>query len=219
MKSLSPRIEYRFAGLCISGAAVRPDAELFPIFLKLAGRPVLVVGGGVVATSKMSALVPTGARITVVAPLISDAIRAHDVALLERPFEAQDLEGQWLVISAAPPEVNRAVADAAFERRLFVNAVDDPSNASAYLGGVLRRDGLTLSISTSGRAPALAGLLREGLDALIPQDLDRWFARADEMKRHWRSTGVPMEARRPQLMDALMKLYEDREVALTEQES
>jgi uroporphyrin-III C-methyltransferase/precorrin-2 dehydrogenase/sirohydrochlorin ferrochelatase len=209
LKSLSPRIEYRFAGLCISGAAVRPDAELFPIFLKLAGRPVLVVGGGVVATSKMSALVPTGARITVVAPLISDAIRAHDVTLIERPFETQDLDGQWLVISAAPPEVNRAVADAAFERRLFVNAV----------GGVLRRDGLTLSISTSGRAPALAGLIREGLDALIPQDLDRWFARADEMKRHWRSTGVPMEARRPQLMDALMRLYEDREVALTEQES
>ena len=195
---------------------MRPDAELFPIFLKLAGRPVLMVGAGVVASSKMEALVPTGARITVVAPLISDSIRATGATLHERPFEEQDLEGQWLVISAAPPEVNRAVADAAEGRRLFVNAVDDPNNASAYLGGVLRRDGLTLSISTAGRAPALAGLIREGLDALIPQDLDRWFARADEMKAHWRSTGVPMEARRPQLMDALMKLYEDRHAVLPE---
>lgn len=195
---------------------VRPDAELFPIFLKLAGRPVLLVGGGVVASSKMDALAPTGAHVTVVAPLIADSIRATAATLHERPFEERDLDGQWLVISAAPPEVNRAVADAAERRRVFVNAVDDPNNASAYLGGVLRRDGLTLSISTSGRAPALAGLIREGLDALIPQDLDRWFARADEMKAHWRSTGVPMDERRPQLMDALMKLYDDRSAALAD---
>jgi len=56
----------------------------------------------------------------------------------------------------------------------------------------------------------LAGLLREGLDAMLPRDLDEWFRRSDELKREWRSTGVPMEKRRPQLMDALMKLYEGR---------
>ena len=111
-------------------------------------------------------------------------------------------------MAAATPEVNRAVAEEAERRRLFVNAVDDPANASAYLGGVLRRDGVTIAISTNGRAPALAGLLREGLDALLPADLDEWFRRADELKRDWRSTGVPMDARRPQLMEALMKLYE-----------
>ena len=75
---------------------------------------------------------------------------------------------------------------------------------------MLRRDGVAIAISTNGRAPALAGLLREGLDALLPADLDEWFRRADELKREWRSKGVPMEARRPQLMEALVKLYEDR---------
>ena len=63
------------------------------------------------------------------------------------------------------------VADAAEGRRVFVNAVDDPANASAFLSGVVRRDGVTLAISTSGAAPALTALLREGLDAVLPQDL------------------------------------------------
>ena len=185
--------------------------ELFPIFLKLGGRSVLVVGGGVVAASKIDALRTAGADITVVAPEVSDPIRAAGVRIVERAFAPTDLAGQWLVVAAATPEVNRQVAEEAERRCLFVNAVDDPANASAYLGGVLRRDGVAIAISTNGRAPALAGLLREGLDALLPADLDEWFRRADELKREWRSAGVPMEARRPQLMEALVKLYEDRQ--------
>jgi len=184
--------------------------ELFPIFLKLAERPVLVVGGGVVAAGKIEALRVAGADITVVAPKVSEPIRAMGVRVVEREFEPADLDGQWLVIAAATPEVNRMVAEESEPRCLFVNAVDDPANASAYLGGVLRRDGVAIAISTNGRAPALAGLLREGLDTMLPHDLDEWFRQADELKRMWRSTGVPMEARRPQLLEALMKLYEGR---------
>jgi uroporphyrin-III C-methyltransferase / precorrin-2 dehydrogenase / sirohydrochlorin ferrochelatase len=190
------------------------EPELLPIFLKLADRPVLVVGAGPVAASKLGALMATGARLTVVAPEISAGVREAGVRIQERPFQPSDLDGVWLVVAAATPAVNREVARLAEAKCLFVNAVDDPPNATAYLGGVLRRDGLTVAISTSGRAPALAGLIREGLDALLPDDLDRWFARADELKREWRSTGVPMEARRPQLMEALVRLYEDRQAAL-----
>ena len=184
--------------------------ELFPIFLKLAGRSVLVVGGGVVASGKIDALRAAGADITVVAPEVCDPIRSAGVRIVERAFEPNDLTTQWLVVAAATPEVNRQVALESERRCLFVNAVDDPANASAYLGGVLRRNGVAIAISTNGRAPALAGLLREGLDALLPEDLDEWFRQADELKREWRSKGVPMEARRPQLMEALVKLYEGR---------
>jgi uroporphyrin-III C-methyltransferase/precorrin-2 dehydrogenase/sirohydrochlorin ferrochelatase len=184
--------------------------ELFPVFLKLDGRPVLVVGGGAVAASKLAALAATGARITVVAPEISEAARRRDVAYHERPFEPGDLHGQWLVIAAATPEVNREVTRHAEGRCLFVNAVDDPANATAYLGGVLRRESVTIAISTDGRAPALAGLLREGLDALLPRDLGEWLERSDELKRIWRAQNVPMDERRPQLMEALMRLYEHR---------
>src|SRR5262245_11284195 len=110
--------------------------ELFPIFLKLAGRSVLVVGGGVVAASKIDALRAAGADITVVAPEMDGAIRAAGVHILERAFEPDDLIGRWLVVAAATPEVNGRVAQEAERRCLFVNAVDDPAHASAYLGGV-----------------------------------------------------------------------------------
>ena len=64
---------------------------------------------------------------------------------------------------------------------MFVNAVDDPANASLYLGGVVRRGGVTAAISTDGRAPALAGLIREALEALLPEDeVRRWLAAADD---------------------------------------
>jgi uroporphyrin-III C-methyltransferase/precorrin-2 dehydrogenase/sirohydrochlorin ferrochelatase len=183
------------------------EPALLPTFLKLNDMPVLVVGGGPVAASKLDSLVPTGARITVVAPEVCGAIRAAGVAVEQRPFQIADLDGVWFVVSAATPEVNRAVAEAARERRLFVNAVDDPPNATAYLGGVIRRSSATIAISTSGRAPALAGLLREGLDALLPADLDEWFTEADRLKALWRATGVPMAERRPQLADALLGRY------------
>jgi uroporphyrin-III C-methyltransferase/precorrin-2 dehydrogenase/sirohydrochlorin ferrochelatase len=91
---------------------------------------------------------------------------------------------------------------------LFVNAVDDPANASAYLSGVLRRDGVTLAISTHGEAPALTALLREALDAELPRDLARWVAQARSERIGWRRDGVPMDERKPRLLRALNALYE-----------
>ena len=96
---------------------------------------------------------------------------------------------------------------------MFVNAVDDPPNASAYLGGVVRREGVTIAISTSGRAPALAGLMREALDAWLPADLGEWMAAADEIRKTWKRDGVAMDERRPQLLETLNRLYEERRLA------
>lgn len=187
--------------------------ELFPAFLKLANRPVLVVGGGPVAASKLSALLAAGARVTVIAPDIVDAIAALPVRVERREFQSSDLDDVWFVVAAAPREVNRAVSLAAGERRLFVNAVDDPTHATAYLGGVVRKGGVTIAISTDGRAPALAGLIREGLEAVLPEDLDGWLEQSDSLRREWRSSGLPMEQRRPRLLDAINRLYEDRQAA------
>lgn len=181
--------------------------DLFPIFLKLAGRRVVVVGGGPVAASKLDTLLKADADITVVAPEVHAAIRASGVRVLERPFQPCDLDGAWLVVAAATSEVNAAVAREAERRHLFVNAVDDPSHASAYLGGVVRRAGVTIAISTSGEAPALAGVLREGIDAVLPHDLERWTATARAMRVGWQADGVPMTERRPQLIAALKELY------------
>ncbi len=186
---------------------MRPEAPVFPIFLKLTGRPVVLVGGGKVAASKLDGLLRVGARVTVVAPQIRAEIERPDVTLRRRGFEANDLDGAWFAVAAATPAVNRRVASAAEERRVFVNAVDDPPSASAYAGGVLRRGRLTVAISTNGEAPALAGLIREGLEELIPTEMETWLREASDQTHLLRRSGIPMPDRRPLLLAALNRLY------------
>jgi uroporphyrin-III C-methyltransferase/precorrin-2 dehydrogenase/sirohydrochlorin ferrochelatase len=186
---------------------------LFPVFLKLANRPVLLVGGGAVASSKLAALQQAGARVTVIAPEINEAIAASGVRVRRRRFRSGDLTGQWLIVSAATPAVNRQVARAAERRRIFVNAVDDPQHASAYLGGVIRRSGVTVAVSTDGEAPALAGLLREGLDALLPSEIDEWLHTAQRVRPAWRANAVPMNQRRPLLLRELNRIYDSLRTA------
>jgi uroporphyrin-III C-methyltransferase/precorrin-2 dehydrogenase/sirohydrochlorin ferrochelatase len=184
------------------------EPSLYPAFLKLAGLPVLVVGGGQVAAHKVIGLCDAGARVTIVAPSISPALKARaDVSVVARAFEERDLDGARWVVAAATPEVNRAVARAADARGLFVNAVDDPEPATAYLGGVVRRGGVTVAISTGGDAPALAGLLREALDAILPDDLDQWMEVARAARADWKARALPMAERRPLLLRRLEQIY------------
>jgi uroporphyrin-III C-methyltransferase/precorrin-2 dehydrogenase/sirohydrochlorin ferrochelatase len=164
-----------------------------------------------VATAKLRQLLAAGASVRVIAPEVSDGIEGvgSRITIARRRFVPADLDGAWLVVAAAPPEVNRQVADAAETRRIFVNAVDDPANATAFLSGVVRRDGVTLAISTSGVAPALTALLREGIDALLPRDLAAWMWQARASRVAWRRDRVPMDARKPRLLQALNALYQE----------
>jgi siroheme synthase-like protein len=191
-----------------------PEAEAalprLPVFLGFEGRRVVLVGAGRVGASKIPALLAAGADVTVIAPEISPLVDRSRVRILERPFVPSDLDEAWFVTAAAPPGVNRAVHRAAEERHIFVNAVDDPRHATAYLGGTIARGGVTIAVSTSGQAPALAGLLREAIDEMLPSELDTWVERAGELSRQQRATGVPMERRRPQLLETLNGLYESR---------
>jgi siroheme synthase (precorrin-2 oxidase/ferrochelatase) len=129
------------------------------------------------------------------------------IVLVERAFASPDLDSARWVVAAAPPEINQQVAAAATARGLFVNAVDDTSAATAYLGGVVRRGEVEIAISTGGAAPALAGLLREALDALIPDDVARWIDIAKQVRLDWKRDRVPMSERRPLLLRALIAKY------------
>ena len=192
---------------------------LLPLFLNLAGRRVLLVGGGPVAAAKLQQLLAAAAEVHVVAPEVVQEIErtaaSCGVLIERRPFVPADLDDVWLVVAAATPDVNRGVAAAAEERRIFVNAVDDPANASAFLSGVIRREGVTIAISTSGDAPGLTALIRQGLDELLPRrDLAKWVREARRQRTQWKADGVPMEERRPLLLQALNRLYSDRSVRL-----
>ena len=180
---------------------------MLPLFLDLAGRRVVLVGGGRVAAAKLPAIVAAGADVRVVAPAIDADIERAGVSIERRGFVPADLDEAWLVVAAATPTVNREVAEAAGARRIFVNAVDDPANATAFLSGVVGRDGVTIAISTNGDAPALTALLREALDALLPRDLSSWLAEARRQRAIWRREGVAMQKRRPLLLEALNALY------------
>ena len=190
------------------------EQALFPVFLKLDGRKVLLVGGGAVACAKLPDLIRARALVTVVAPQVLPAITSFGgVIVVQREFAPGDLDDVWFVVAAATPEVNRQVAAAAAERHVFVNAVDDADRASAYTGGVFRKGGVTIAVSTEGRAPALAGLLREGLETLVPDDIEAWVVTAREIRQQHRAAGIPMTDRRPLLLRSLNRLYEAKHIA------
>jgi uroporphyrin-III C-methyltransferase/precorrin-2 dehydrogenase/sirohydrochlorin ferrochelatase len=159
------------------------------------------------AALRVEQLARAGADVLVVAPEVRPEIAARAQRVERRPFAPSDLDGAWLAIAAATSEVNRAVGAEAERRRIFVNAVDDPAAATAYSGGVIRRGGVTVALSTDGRAPALAGLLREGIEALLPEQVAAWLERAEALRARWRADGVAMADRRPLLLRALNDLY------------
>jgi uroporphyrin-III C-methyltransferase/precorrin-2 dehydrogenase/sirohydrochlorin ferrochelatase len=184
-------------------------APVYPVFLRLDGRRVVLVGGGRVAAGKLPALREAGARVTVVAQSIRQELEQGGVTLVCRAFQPSDLDGACFAVAAATPEVNRQVAEAAEARALFVNAVDDAASASAFLGGVVRRGPVTVAVSTGGRAPALAGLLREALDAVLPAELPDWVALGEKLRAGWKERGIAIGERRPLLLRALQDLYRE----------
>ena len=173
---------------------------LLPIFLRLEGRPVLVVGAGTVALAKIESLQSAGATITVVAPSAAPRIRewAHCDRLVwrQRLFEPTDLDGQFVVIAATnSSEVNHAVYEEALRRNVLCNAVDDPPNCDFYFGSVVARGDLQIAISTAGESPALAQRLRKEIDEQLPGDLGPWLAELGDLRNEVREAAPPGEAR------------------------
>jgi precorrin-2 dehydrogenase / sirohydrochlorin ferrochelatase len=162
--------------------------SLFPIFLKLTGRPCIVIGAGHLAESKIASLRAADARITVIAPHASIAIReqaiAGELTLHLRPYQTGDLKDAFLVIAATnDPAVNRAVFVEAATSDVLCNAVDDPPFCDFYFPSVVRRGDLQIAISTAGHSPALAQQLRQQLNEQLPPDLGDWLTELGNLRR------------------------------------
>jgi uroporphyrin-III C-methyltransferase/precorrin-2 dehydrogenase/sirohydrochlorin ferrochelatase len=182
---------------------------LFPTFLDLVRRRVLVVGAGRVALPKILRLLDAGADVVVVAPEVAREIDGLPVEVRHRAFQPGDLEGMWYVVSAASSAVNADVVREATTRGVFVNAVDDPPNATAFAGSVFTRGPVTVALSTGGEAPALARVLREALEKLVGRNVEDWTALASTLRREWKRDGLPMERRRDALLSALARLHQE----------
>jgi precorrin-2 dehydrogenase/sirohydrochlorin ferrochelatase len=161
---------------------------LFPIFLKLTGRPCIVIGAGHLAESKIESLQTANARVTVVAPAATERIIAMaesgEVAWHQREYATGDLAGQFLVVAATNvPTVNRAVFAEAQAAGILINAVDDPPFCDFYFPSVVRRGDLQIAISTAGASPALAQRLRKEINAILPLDTGDWLAELGNLRR------------------------------------
>jgi siroheme synthase-like protein len=152
---------------------------LFPAFLKLKDRPVLVVGGGSIAASKISSLVQAGARVTVVSPELSsqlaESVRNREIEWLPKRFEPGDLDGKFLVLAATSlRDLNASVYHEADKRQVLCNAVDDVEHCHFYYGSIVQRGDLQIAISTNGKSPALAQLLRKELEQQFGPEYAAW---------------------------------------------
>lgn len=181
--------------------------EVYPLFLVLAGRRVLVVGAGVVAARKVEALLAVRAEVVVVARDICEEIGAlaanGRVELHTRGFQPSDVSDVWLVVACTDdPVAQREVGTICEARRVFCIAVDDLSNATAYGGSIVRRPPFVVAISSSAQAPALTRLVREVLEQMLPPQ--HWIARARALRAKWRRDGTPHEARFQELVAAVL---------------
>jgi uroporphyrin-III C-methyltransferase / precorrin-2 dehydrogenase / sirohydrochlorin ferrochelatase len=146
------------------------SGSLFPVFLDLRDRAVLVVGGGAVARRKVEALLGAGAEVRVGAPVLIPElalwVAEGRIRHIQGNFDPAWLDGVWFVVAATDdPEVNREIAVAGEARRLWVNAVDDIAHSSAQLPARIERGPLQIAISSGGGAPMLARHLRERWEA------------------------------------------------------
>jgi len=170
--------------------------SLFPIFVKIEGRAVLVVGGGTLAEAKVTALLEAGAEVRVVSPEVSPAIRAwadsERIKWIERDFFATDAAGVVLVFAATGRrKADRTVAELARRFGVPVNAVDDPDFCDFYMPAIVRRGDLQIAISTNGHSPALAQQIRQRLEQEFSDD---WTLRVSELGERRRQIIASTEA-------------------------
>jgi precorrin-2 dehydrogenase/sirohydrochlorin ferrochelatase len=162
--------------------------SLFPIFLKLAARPCVVIGAGNIAESKIESLLTAEARVTVIAPDALPRVRewaaAGELRWEQREYAHGDLAGAFLVVAAtATAAANRAVYAEASAADILCNAVDDPPFCDFYFPSVVRRGELQIAISTAGESPALAQRLRKEINAQLPLDTGEWLMELGRLRR------------------------------------
>ncbi len=143
--------------------------KYYPVHLDINNRNVLVVGGGSVGTRKVKTLLDCGARVTVISPEVSQQLRelaaSGNIILAERSYQSEDLNDVFLVIGATDDEkLNQQISRDADRLNTLCNIADRPEVCNFILPSIVQRDNLVITISTSGKSPALAKKLRQALE-------------------------------------------------------
>jgi uroporphyrin-III C-methyltransferase / precorrin-2 dehydrogenase / sirohydrochlorin ferrochelatase len=181
--------------------------DYLPVFLDLAERRALVVGGGAVAARKVELLLKAHARVRVIAPELTEELQLYrDAGRIEHiaaPFEPSHFADAVFAIAATDrTEVNRAVAAAGAARNVFVNVVDDADASSCILPAIVDRSPVIVAVGTSANAPTLARRVRAQLEAMLPQRLGELARLAGQMRERVRQA-LPDVQRRRRFWDRL----------------
>ena len=147
---------------------------LFPMFVELSGKKILVIGGGSVAYRKCERLLPYGAELTAVSGRFAPQfISLPGVKLLFRPFADGDLDGRDIVIAATDDsELNSRVAELCRERGIAVNVVDDPAECSFVFPALTLRGRLSAGVCTGGASPTAAAYFNRAFDESLPDGVE-----------------------------------------------
>lgn len=209
--------------------ASQPRPAYYPAMLDLAGRPVLLVGGGEVAAQKAGPLLEAGAVLRLVAPRLVPALQARadagEVRWEQREVRAGDTEGCAVVVCATDQrEVNKQVSEEARAAGIPVNVVDDPELCTFIVPSTVRRGPLQVSVSTGGRSPAFAKFMRKELERAVGEEYGLLAEMAGRMRDLAREAGVSYADRDraaaealPELLDLLRAGRVDDAWALAEQ--
>ena len=170
----------------------------YPVFLDIAGKPVVVVGGGEVALQKVTGLLDAGALVTVISPELhpdlSTLVGQGRVSHIARQYAPGDLEGHFLAfVGTDDSSVNAVVSKEGRERGIWVNAVDDIPNCDFIMPGIAQRGDLILAVSTSASSPAMARKMREELEAFLTEDYALMLELAAEVRRELRDRDVKVD--------------------------
>lgn len=162
--------------------------DLFPMFMKLAGKSCLVVGAGKVGEPKIGGLIGTGAHIQVVTIAAGSQVRdwadARKIKLDLRSFSPNHLDGKFLVVAAtAAPGLNEFIYREAQSRGVLCNVVDVPEYCDFYYPAVVRRGDLQIAVSTSGQSPSLAQKIRQQLERQFGEGYEEWVRQLGETRR------------------------------------
>jgi precorrin-2 dehydrogenase / sirohydrochlorin ferrochelatase len=159
----------------------------YPVYIQLREQPCVVIGGGRIAEGKVNGLLDAQAQVTVISPDLTSGL--HDLAnkkqvtYLARAYQPGDLTGAFLVICATDqPEINHQVWQEATANGQLVNVVDDTPRCNFIAPSILRKGDLTIAISTSGKAPALAVRLKERLQRELGPEYERFLELAGELR-------------------------------------
>ncbi len=194
--------------------------EVLPLMvaMRLEGTPALVVGGGSVASQRVSALLGAGARPRVVAPQVDSKIvelaKRGEISLERRPFRDSDLKGIRLVMVAIDsPEESKRIAKLARHLRIPINVADVPPLCDFYFCAIHKRGPLQIAVSTNGQGPGLAARIRDELAEALPQELDRAIDRFSKVRASLRHLGSAFAKPRMSLLRGLSKTLSWRELA------